>query len=71
MRINAHLILNELITKKLIFGSQFLDLKVHFSASLNYTRKLLLSAIGIDHFLDTRTVKIQARNFVVVMSLQL
>ena len=38
---------------------------------LNYTRKLLPSAIGIDHLLDTRTVKIQARNYYVVTSLQL
>ena len=27
-----------------------------------HSRKLLPSAIGIDHFLDTRTIKIQARN---------
>ena len=37
----------------------------------NYSRKLLPSAIGIDHFLDTRTAKIQARNYVAVTSLQL
>ena len=36
-----------------------------------YSRKLLPSAIGIDHFLDIRTVKIQARNYVVVTSLHL
>ena len=41
------------------------------SCCINYSRKLLPSAIGIDHLLDTRTVKIQARNYVVVMSLQL
>ena len=38
---------------------------------IHCTRKLLPSAIGIDHFLDTRTVRIQARNYVVVTSLQL
>ena len=38
---------------------------------INYSRKLLPSAIGIDHFLDTRTAKIQARNYVFVKSLQL
>ena len=30
-----------LITKKLIFGFQILDLKVHFSASLNYSQTTL------------------------------
>ena len=38
---------------------------------VRYSRKLLPSAIGIDHFLDIRTVKIQARNYVVVTSLHL
>ena len=32
-------------------------------------KKILPSVIGIDHFLDTRTIKIEARN-VVVTSLQ-
>ena len=40
------------------------------SCCLNYNRKILLSAIEIDHFLDTRTIKIEARNYVVVISLQ-
>ena len=31
-------------------------------------QKPLTLAIGIDHFLDTRTVKIQARNYIVVTS---
>ena len=34
-------------------------------------QKTLTFAIGIDHFLDIRTVKIQARNYVVVTSLHL
>ena len=39
---------------------------------VRYSRKLLPSAIGIDHFLDIRTVNwIQARNYVVVTSLHL
>ena len=38
---------------------------------LNYSRTLLPSTIGIDHFFDTRSVQIQARNYVVVTSLQL
>ena len=39
---------------------------------VRYSRKLLpFSAIRIDHFLDIRTVKIQARNYVVVVSLHL
>ena len=38
---------------------------------INYSRKLLSSAIRIDHFLDTRANKVQARNYTVVTSLQL
>ena len=40
------------------------------SCCINYSRKILPSAIGIDDFLDTRTIKIEARNYVVVTSLQ-
>ena len=49
-------------------------LKTSKSGVLNvvhYSRKLLPSAIGIDNFLDIRTVKIQARNYVVVTSVHL
>ena len=38
---------------------------------IRYSRKLLPSAIRIDRFLDIRTVKIQARNYVVVTPLHL
>ena len=34
-------------------------------------QKTVISTIWIDHFLDTRTIKFQARNYVVVTSLQL
>ena len=44
---------------------------VRYIVLKNYSRKLILSAIGIDHFLDIRTVKIQARNYAVVTSLHL
>ena len=44
---------------------------VRYIVSYKLCRKLLPSAIGIDHFLDIRTVKIQARNYVVVTSLHL
>ena len=38
---------------------------------VRYSGKVSPSAIGIDHFLDIRTVKVQAKNYVVVMSLHL
>ena len=45
--------------------------KFNISNVIHYSRKLLPSAIGIDHFLDIKTVKVQARNYVVVTSLHL
>ena len=41
------------------------------SCCIHYSRKLLPSTIRIDHFLDTRTIKNQARNYVFVTSFQL
>ena len=35
---------------------------------INKGRKILPSAIRINHFLDTRAIKIEARNYVVVTS---
>ena len=32
---------------------------------VNYSRKILPSAVRIDHFVDTRTIKIEAKNYFV------
>ena len=41
------------------------------SCCTNYSRKLLPSTTGIDHFLDTRIIKFEAINYVVLTSLKL
>ena len=40
------------------------------SSCIKLKLKILPSVIGIGHFLDTRTIEIEARNYVVVTSLQ-
>ena len=60
--VKSHRSYGFLITKKLIFGFQILDLKVHFSASLRLVRELRgLSTVDSDHLLEGIIVTVKTR----------